>query len=100
MKTETLKVKAAKQIMVGSFDYAANKHHRYVPIQRVPHCPDWVQDYAADQHGSGLELDNGTILLLVENANSDIPGDWIIRYRYNDNEGTNCHELFIASEIA
>lgn len=101
------------QLLRGSFDQTTGKYRQFIP---VPLKIDWdsfrplqqaAADVTGDLHGCGVrtsaEGQEEAYLILIEDGQSvrhfGVPGNWIISYRYNDNEGTHSHEVFLAAEV-
>jgi len=78
----------------------------YVPIATINPTPDWVRRIA-DAHHGGHEILSGTpsnclCMVFVHFGGGDDrfpPGDWLIYYRFNDDDGTHDHQLCVAARI-
>lgn len=80
---------------------------RYVPVYQIHNCPDWAVEMAGDQWGNHKTVKAGTsrerCLVFVQGDGFRgivPPGDWIIDFAYNENDGTNDHTLWAAGKVA
>jgi hypothetical protein len=80
----------------------------YVPIAVINETPDWVLDVAPERHGDHETIEGDQsdcwCVVLVRGRETDRwsipPGDWLIYYRYNHDDGTHDHRLCVAAKIA
>ena len=77
----------------------------FVPIATISPTPDWVRGVTDAHHGcheilTGTEKDCWCMLFVRFGANDGLPpGDWLIYYRYDDDDGTHDHQLCVAARI-
>jgi hypothetical protein len=102
---EQYKVKNPVQILKGS------NSRKFIPVPLVgvgnlTPLRDAAADATSELHGTGVQLSGnfesgeGEFAVLAEDSRRLPFGNWIIKYRYSHDEGTNSHELFLAAEIA
>lgn len=74
--------------------------HGYVPVMAVDLCPDWVMNAVNNLHGSNDMLPDGKCIVLVDSSMRGVPpGNWIITYSYNDNDGCHDYDLWVAARV-
>jgi hypothetical protein len=77
----------------------------FVPIATISPTPDWVRGVTDSHHGcheilTGTEKDCWCMLFVRFGANDGLPpGDWLIYYRYDDDDGTHDHQLCVSARI-
>ena len=90
----------------GAFSVDWPRAGTFVPVATISPTPDWVRRIADSHHG-GHEILSGTpsnclCMVFVHFGGGDDrfpPGDWLIYYRFNDDEGTHDHQLCVAARI-
>jgi hypothetical protein len=77
----------------------------FVPIATISPTPDWVRGVTDSHHGNheiltGTETDCWCMLFVRFGQGDGLPpGDWLIYYRYDDDDGTHDHQLCVAARI-
>jgi hypothetical protein len=79
----------------------------YVPVALIDRTPDWACDFAGAQHGNHDRISSDQwsqfcVLFAHGDRHDDRipPGDWLIYYHYNDDDGTHDHRLYVAARIS
>jgi len=77
----------------------------FVPIATISPTPDWVADVAGERHGNHEILTGNPndcwcmLFVRFDAGDRHPPGDWLIYYRFNDDEGTHDHQLCVTARI-
>lgn len=69
----------------------------YLPVY-VSETTDAWREWAAERHGDHRTDADGVCVLLAA-GDGPVYGDWIVTYRYCENEGTHDHVVYAAGVV-
>lgn len=92
MKHRTARVKTPRQAITSSLT-----GHTFVPVY-VSETTDAWREWVDERHGDHLQDKDGTCILLAV-CDGPVFGDWIVTYRYDDDQGTYDHVVYVAGAV-